>query len=350
MDIEEIIGEDALFASMEKCARGVKWKGAVARFRHHWPDEIEKLCSQLHDGSYRERKAKYFIVTEPKQREIMSIHFRDRVFQRSLNDVAIYPQASRSFIADNFACQKGKGTEAARDRLKEFLYQFFRKHGTDGYVLKIDIKGYYPNMDHKYAETMFRRYMDDETYQLALSVLARLPGDIGYNPGSQIVQIVGITALDSLDHFIKERLRVKYYIRYMDDFILIHHDREYLKACLEEISKRLREIKMDIHPQKTKIQSIKDPILYLGFVYRLTGTGKVVILADPKKIKHEKKKIRRMVMLVRKGELSKRDVDAHFKAYKASARYGNSHNLIYRLNRWYEDLWKEQNEQHNHKT
>ena len=272
----------------------------------------------------------------------MSIHFRDRIYQRSLNDVAIYPQVTKHFIADNFACQKGKGTEAARNRLKEFLYQHYWKHGADGYVLKIDIEGYYPNMDHEFAETMLQEYLDDETYQMTKDVLARLPGDVGYNPGSQIVQIVGITALDKIDHFIKEKLRIKHYIRYMDDFILLHPDKDYLEFCLAEISNLLEAQEMAINEKKTFIQPITKPIKFLGFVYRLTQTGKVVILADPKKIKHEKKKIKRMVNLVKKGKLTKHDVDKHFKAWKSSVRYGNSHQLIFNLNRWYESLWEGQ--------
>lgn len=344
MDRENIIGVDALKTSMDKCSVGVRWKGTVAHYRHYWLDEIPKLSEQLFNGTYQERKAKFFTITEPKRREIMSIHFRDRVYQRSLNDVAIYPQVTRSFIADNFACQKGKGTDHARDRLKEFMHRFYRKYKTDGYILKIDIKGYYPNMNHAFAESLFEKYVDDETYQMAKSVLAHLPGDVGYNPGSQIVQIVGITALNDIDHFIKERLRIMYYIRYMDDFILMHESREYLENCLAEIRKLLTERYMSINEQKTFIQPISKTVTFLGFDYRLTETGKVLVLANPKKIKHERKKIKRMVALVEKGELTKREVDGHFKAYKVSIRYGNSHRLIERLNRWYESLWETKNE------
>lgn len=351
MEKEKIIGEDALFESMNKCAKGVKWKGTVAYYRHHWPDEIETLGRQLHDGTYRERRAKFFTITEPKVRDIMSIHFRDRIYQRSLNDVAIYPQVVRHFIHDNYACQKGKGTKPARDRLAEFLRKYYRKHGTEGYVLKADIKGYYPNMSHDFAESMMRRYLDDETFEMAQKVLAGLPGDIGYNPGSQIVQIVGITALDKVDHYIKERLRIKYYIRYMDDLILLHHDREYLEECRCRIEEKLRSQEMELNQKKTMITDIKKPILFLGFQYRLTDTGKVVILADPKKIKHERKKIKRMVTLVEKGNMTRQEVDLHFKAYKACIRYGNSHNLIHRLNEWYRGLWEsEGNEEKEHRN
>ena len=346
-----MIGVDALFDSMNKCAKGVRWKGTVAYFRHNWTDEIPKLSDQLHNGSYKERRAKFFTITEPKVREIMSIHFRDRVYQRSLNDVAIYPQVSRSFIADNFACQKGKGTLAARQRLEEYLHRYYRKYGTDGYILKIDIKGYYPNMNHRFAEKMLSEYLDDDTYQMAARVLQHLPGEVGYNPGSQIVQIVGITALDDTDHYIKERLGVKYYIRYMDDFLIIHHDRETVEGYLAAIRAKLEGQGMRINESKTFIQKVRDPVTHLGFIYRLTPSGKVVVLADPAKIKHEKKKVMRMIAKVKKGEMTKHDVDVHFKAFKGSVRYGNSHQLIYRLNRWYESLWKEQeNGINNHKV
>lgn len=351
MDKENVISIDALYNSMNKCAKGVRWKGTVAYFRHNWTDEIPKLANQLHDGTYKERCAKFFTITEPKVREIMSIHFRDRVYQRSLNDVAIYPQVSRSFIADNFACQKGKGTLAARKRLEDYLHQYYRKYGIDGYILKLDIKGYYPNMNHRFAEQMLSKYLDDETYQMAKTVLEHLPGEVGYNPGSQIVQIVGITALDDTDHYIKERLGVKYYIRYMDDFLIIHHDRKTIESCLAAIRAKLEDQGMRINESKTFIQKVRDPVTHLGFIYRLTPSGKVVVLADPAKIKHEKKKVMRMIAKVRKGEMTKHDVDVHFKAFKGSVRYGNSHQLIYRLNRWYESLWKEQkNGINNHKV
>lgn len=340
---DDIIGYDALYDSFEKCKKGVRWKGTTAYYTHHWPDEIERLANELESGAYEERKAKLFTVYEPKVREIMSIHFRDRIYQRSLSDNAIFPEVSKSFIPDNFACQPDKGTEPARDRLKEFLHRYYRKYGTDGYVLKIDIKGYYPNMDREKSINILGQYIGGNTYRRAEEILLNMPGENGYNPGSHIVQLVGITVLDDVDHFIKEELRIKYYIRYMDDFILIHHDKEYLKYCLERIIEKLAEIKMSVHPDKTFIQPITHTLTFLGFDYRLTDTGKVLIFVNPEKIKHAKRKIKRMVTLVQKGKKTKHSVDVHFKAYKACVRYGNSHNLIYRLNRWYESLWEGDN-------
>lgn len=338
--IEDIMGYDALFESLMKCKRGVSWKSTTGYYVHNWNTEMLRMEEELKSGTYKKHKPRFFMIYEPKVREIMSIHFRDRIYIRSLNDNAIYPQITKSLIYDNFACQKGKGTDLARERLRDFLYSFYRKYRLDGYYLQCDIKGYYPNMSRKFSKEIVGDYLDEVTNKLIQIELDYHPGDVGYNPGEQTIQNVGIVALDKLDHFIKERLRIKYYIRYMDDFILIHEDKDYLNYCLSEISKYLDSIEMSLNYSKTYIKSISEKIFYLGYVYRLTETGKVVILANTDKIKRSKKKIKRMIHLVEKGERTKHDVDTYFKCWKASLRFGNSHKLIENLNTWYAEQWK----------
>lgn len=350
---EDVFDEDVIYRKMKQAISGVRWKPSVGYFVHHYITEIEELSQMLRDGTYAPRKPKFFRITEPKPRRIMSVHIKDRIYLRALNDIAIYPQITKSLIPDNFACQKGKGTDPARKRLREFLRAFYRRNGCQGYRLQVDIHGYYPNMNREYAKSVFRKRMTSETYPLAEQALGFHPGDIGFSPGDQTIQNVGIAALDNLDHYVKECLRIKYYIRYMDDFILLHRSREYLEYCYAEIEKVLARQHMEINTSKTEIQPITEPILFLGFKYRLTESGKVVILADPRKIKHERKKLKRMAAHALEGKpirkkkreiyLSKHDVDVHFKAYKATIRFGNSRKLIYNLNRFYESLWKGQN-------
>lgn len=341
MDIEEIISFEALYNSMNKCVKGVLWKDGVASFYHNWIRELLRLERELHTETYRERKPIFFTLTEPKIREIMSIAFRDRIYQRSLNDVAIYPATTRTFIYDNFACQQGKGTEKAKERLKEFLRRFYRKHGTEGYVLQCDIKGYYPNMRHDVAKEILRKYLDDEVYQLAAEILDNFPGEVGFNPGSQIIQIVGITALNEMDHFIKERLRIKYYIRYMDDFLLISNDKKQLEHSFECIKEILANMDMELNLKKTSIYPITKGIKFLGFYFKLKDTGKVVVSIDPKKIKHERRKLRRMANLVKKGLKSREKVDEHFESWKVHASYGDSYKMIQNMNSFYDSLWRD---------
>ena len=338
---ENVVGFEALCNSMNKCRKGVIWKDSVAHYYLNGIEETLKLEKQLREGTYKARKPVCFTITHPKEREIVSISFRDRVYQRSLNDNAIYPQMSRGFIYDNMACQKGKGTDKARKRLKIFLQKYYRKHGTDGYVLQCDIHGYYPNMKHEVALEVFKKKLDAWTYEKTEKVLnEQYNGDIGYNPGSQMVQIAGISVLDPLDHYIKEVLRIKYYIRYMDDFILIHEDEEYLNYCKEKIEERLKIKGFTFNQKKTKIYSLQKGVTFLGFTFKLTETGKVIMILKPKNVKQERKKLYRLVQQAKRGEKTKAKVDECYYGWRNHAEKGNSTKLLQRMDKYYKDLWK----------
>lgn len=339
---EEIVGFEALYESMDKCKKGVRWKDSVAHYHLNALEETIKLERELHDGTYRPRRPKEFTVYAPKKRDILSNAFRDRVYQRSLNDNELYPQMTRSFIRDNCACQKGKGTDDCRGRLEVFLHRYFINHGKDGFVLQVDIKGYYPNMDHGIAEETFRRKLDDETYQRVVDTLQeQYKGEKGYNPGSQMVQIAGISVLDGLDHFVKEELRCEYYLRFMDDFVVISHDEEHLKDCAARIESFLNDMHFEMNLKKTGVYALKKGIKFLGFKFILTSTGKVLRFIDPKNVKNQKKKLFRLVSLCKKGELKRADVDAAYKCWRAHAQKGNSWKLIQRMNAYYASLWRE---------
>lgn len=341
MDMEDVIGYEALWNSMMKCKRGVIWKDSVANFVLNAPQEIAKLTDQLHDGNYKPRPHKYFTIRYPKERQIMSISFRDRVYQRSLNDVAIYPAMARSFIYDNCACQKGKGADFARERFKCHLQRYFRKHGRDGVCLKIDIKGYYPNMRHDTAKDTFRQKLDPDAYAMAERILDDFPGEVGYNPGSQIIQIAGISVLDGVDHYIKERLRVRQYIRYMDDMVLLLPDKGTAEKILADLTGRLARIGFEPHKGKTTIEPLARPIRFLGFDYRLTATGCVLMTADPQRIKSTRRKLRRMAAKAKRGEITRAKVDESYLSWKAHAAKGDSHNLIRRMDAYYHNLWRD---------
>lgn len=342
-----VIGFDALYDSMWKCSSGVRWKESTLAFNLHGIERVITLEEQLSDGTYKQREPVKFTVTSPKRREIVSIGFRDRVYQRSLNDNAIYPAMTKSLIWDNVACQKGKGTDCARNRLKEMMRHHYRKHGREGHVLQCDIKGYYPSMSHDVVKAKFRKHLDPEIYRRAEAVLdGQYDGDIGYNPGSQMIQIAGIALLDEVDHFIKERLRIKNYIRYMDDFILIHEDKEYLKYCQEEIAKELAKLGFELHPKKTKIYPISRGIPFLGFTFRLTKTGKVVMTIKSDNVRKERKRLVRLVHKAKRGELTRAQADACFAAWIAHAEHGNSFKLIQRMRKFYKALWEEEYDNH----
>lgn len=339
---QELISYDALYETYCKCRRGVSWKPSVAHFVLNAVEEITKLTNQLNDGTYKPRKPKPVKITYPKPRDGLSIAFRDRVYQRSLNDNAVYPLLTKSFAYDNAACQRGKGTDFARARLKRHLRRYFMRYGYDGYILQIDIKGYYPHMRHDVAKIAFERHLPPDVYMMAANVLdGQYSGDVGYNPGSQMVQIAGISTLDGLDHYIKERLHAKFYLRYMDDFLLIHHDRHVLEFWLHQIKRRLSLLGFEVSPKKTTIKPIKHKFRWLGFDYHVTITGKIIMSVNPARVKHERRKLRRMVKLAKQGRLTRDKIDECYASWRNHASKGNSYKLLRRMDKFYESLWRE---------
>ena len=338
---ESVIGFDALYQSMWKCLKGVLWKDSVASFYLRAGENISKLAQELENGKYKAKPPIHFTVTSPKPREIASIAFRDRVYQRSLNDNIVYPIMTKSFIYDNFACQKGKGTDAARNRLKKFLRKCYRVYGKNLYVCQFDIHGYYPNMDHELTEKMFQEKLDDWSYIQVQNILHKqYEGEKGYNPGSQLVQIAGISMLDGMDHYIKERLHIKFYIRYMDDFIIIYNDINTIKKWKEEIESYLNDLKFEINPKKTMIYSIDRGIKFLGFKFSLTNTGKVLMQIVPESVKRERKKLYRLVKKCKKGKIPKTSVDTSYQAWRNHAEKGNNYKLLCRMDEYYRSLWE----------
>lgn len=341
-EIERIIGFEALYYSMRKCQKGVIWKDSVASYRMNGIERTLKLSEQLIEGKYSPSPMCKFKIMSPKPREIASVSFRDRVYQRSLNDNYVYPVMTRSFIYDNFACQKGKGTDAARERLKEFLRRYYRKHGADGYVAQFDIHGYYPTMDHRATELTFQKKLNPEIFERVQRVLhQQYDGDAGYYAGSQLIQIAGISILDSMDHYIKEKLRARFYIRYMDDFLIISHDREYLEKCMKEIIDYLTGLRFTVNEKKTRIYPLRSGIDFLGFTFSLTATGKVLMQIRSENVKRQRRKLVRLVKRSRSGLIPREKVDESYAAWRNHASKGNSWKLLQRMNSYYRNLWRE---------
>lgn len=340
--------EDVLYESMMKCKNGKMWKASVARYVLHGIEETLDLADAIKDGKYKPRKPHEFELFYPKRRPCSSIHFKDRIVQRSLNDNVIYPIMTENFIWDNMACQQGKGTTAAMDRLDHFLHRLYINNGNSVqglWVLQADIQGYYRSMRHDVADNLFTERLPECVATHAIEWLHnQYPGDIGYAPGSQMVQILGISMLNHMDHAIKEQAGAKTYSRYMDDFYIISSSKQFLESCLAVIEQELDAIGLHLHPAKTKIYPLSKGIKVLGFTFRLTNTGKVIRIIDPDNVKHERKKLYRMAQLVKDGKMRRSKMLECYDAWKAHARLGNSYKLIRRMDAYVKELLREVNQ------
>ena len=155
-----------------------------------------------------------------------------------------------------------------------------------------------------------------------------------------MVQILGISLLDPMDHAVKERVRAKIYERYMDDFFIISNDKAFLEECKRVIQESLATLGMELHPKKTRIYPLKDGITVLGFTFRLTDTGKVIRLIAPKNVKHERKKLYRMAEMVKRGEIPRAKFDECYTAWKAHADKGNTFKVQQRMDQYVKTLFE----------
>ena len=127
----------------------------------------------------------------------------------------------------------------------------------------------------------------------------------------------------------------------MDDILIIHHSKEELEQMLVKIEEQLDEIGFWAHKDKTHITPLSDGFLWLGFEYRITATGKIIMTLNSANVKHERKKLRKLVKLAKKGRITKAKVDECYKSWKANASKGNSYKLIQRMDEYYNNLWRE---------
>lgn len=339
--LEYALSEEGLYESLQKCIKGTNWKTSVASFELNGLKKCHKLSKQLNDRSYVPKKLKTFDITRPKRRTCTVIGITDRVYQRSLNDNIVYPKMTRSLIRENAACQKGKGTDYARTLLKRDLFRlnYNQLNEKNGYALLLDIQGYYPNMQHKIVKDTFKRYLNKDEYERVEEILDyQYPGEIGFTPGSQLIQIAGISVLSPLDHYIKEKLKIKYYIRYMDDFVLLHESKEYLQNCRVKIEQFLNNMKFELNKSKSQIIDIySQPIPFLGFTFQIKSSGKIIVRVKSSKFREQKRRLKRLRSCVTKGTIS---LDAFDNIANEDIRYLKKNCNVSRYYKEYSNLYQ----------
>lgn len=199
----------------------------------------------------------------------------DKVVQHAIVDNALYEAITRSFIPANCASQVDKGMHYGLDLLKEFMSDYWRKNRTtEGWVLKCDVRHFFASIDHDLLKEKLRKVVvDDRMYRL-MCVYIDASAD-GLPLGYQTSQLLALLFLDGFDHFVKERLRIKYYVRYMDDFLLIHPDKKYLQYCQKEIETYLGKLRLELN-EKTNIFPLRHGVDFLGFHTYITESGQIV--------------------------------------------------------------------------
>ena len=280
--------------AFKKAKKNKRFKEGVEEFEMNLEEELFKLQKELNNKIYYPKPLRRFVIRDPKSRVIHASHFRDRVVHHALVNI-LQPIFEPAFVYDSFANQIGKGTHKALERFDEFKRKVSKngklirdaKYSNQviGYVLKADIKHYFHTVDHdKLLEIIGRKVKDEKVIWLIKKILKNKENsfpavshenscsalqnshDKGMPLGNLTSQFFANVYLSELDYFVKHELKAKFYIRYVDDFVLLDKSRENLENYITEINNFLRnELKLELHPDKSKIFPIYHGASFLGF-------------------------------------------------------------------------------------
>ena len=347
MGYKEAITFGELHKAAMQCARGIRWKESVQDYLRNILTRTLTLCRDLERRRYQIQPYVRFLIHCPKTREIVSTRLRDRVVQRAMCNNGLYADLVRGFIYDNCACLVGKGVHFAQKRLAAHMHRYYRRHGATGWVLKMDIRKFFPSIPHTVAKsTVAKRVRDPDFVRMVADIVdsfgdSRPPEVVAADPfgkrgialGSQISQLVALAVLDDLDHIIKERLRMRYYVRYMDDLVILHPDRNVLRAVMLTAQAHLAEIGLQLNP-KSCIYPVAQGVLFLKFRYLLTPTGKVVKRVTHEAIGKERRKLRALHRLYAAGEMTGKQVNEHFTTWVAHMNHANSRGMVQQMRQY----------------
>ena len=340
-DFDKVFSFKNLYDAFSKCRKGVMWKSSTKRYKANLLRNTYDLYTQLQDGTYRSKGFYEFdIIERGKPRHIRSVHISERCVQRNLCDESIIPLLERSLIYDNGASMKNKGIDFAVRRIETQLHRHYRKYGSEGYILQFDFKSFFDNINHDVVFKILRNiYTDDKLYGLA-TMFVRNFGVKGLGLGSQVSQIMAIAVPNVADHYIKEKLHIKGYGRYMDDGYLIHQDKEYLKQCLKELRAIYEKLGIKLNEKKTQIVKLSHGFTFLKTKFNLLPSGRVLKRPCRKSIvtmRRKLKKLKKMGLGYDAARISINSWLGHMKRYKS---YKACKNMKELFNRLYIEDWK----------
>ena len=350
--LEDVINYETMIQSLHDCKLGKMWKDSMLQFNAYSDFYFENIISGIYSKRFRFGTLYHTYINERgKVRLVCSLKAQDRVVQKAINQNFILPAFTPSLVNGNCASLRDRGITYALNKFKHQLFKAYMKWGNNFYVLKCDIHGYFDSISHDYIYDLISQYTSDDRllylfrnvfneykYDSFIHNGERVPYGIGL--GGEMPQSFGIICLNELDHLIEEELHIQV-VRYMDDFILLHNDYNYLMACMKFIKEYLLRIGLQLNEKKTNIIHIKDGAIFLKFHFYLKDTGKVIMIASKEGRIREQRKLKSMSDLLDEGLIEYSDILGSFKSWRGHVQLGNNKYVIDYMNALFDSLFIE---------
>lgn len=348
---------EELYNSYLEARKNKRYRDDVLKYTDDLESNLIELQNELIWQTYKVGAYRPFFVYEPKKRLVMALDFKDRVAQWSIYR-QLNPYYDSLFIEDSYACRKGKGSHAAANRLQYWLRQTDRKPDR-WYYLKLDISKYFYRVDHAVLLNILRKRIKDERLMGLLAVIINseeqafgLPAgvapddcpeeewlyEVGMPIGNLTSQLFANVYLNELDQHCKHDLRLHYYIRYMDDIIILHNDKRQLQEIKVDIENFLFEVLHLSLNSKTAIRPTRLGIDFVG--YRIFSTHRILKKQTARRIIRN---VTRMSKELSDGTLTREEFMRSASSYNGILQHCNSYGLRRKLNEIYKSRREDKN-------
>lgn len=269
-----IISPESLFSAWDVFKKGKQSKLDVQRFGWNLEENIFKLHRDLKDKIYKHGDYQGFYISDPKQRHIHKATVRDRIFHHAVF-ATLNPIFEPTFISNSFSCRIGKGTHKGIDVLDKTLRQISSNSFKPCFALKCDIKKFFETINHSILLSIIRKRIKDadamclleEIIESFISQYSTIFERKGLPIGNLTSQLFANIYLNEFDQFVKHNLKIKHYIRYTDDFVIVAKDKLYLKNLIKSIHSFLSDkLALELHPKKVTIRKSHQGIDFLGYI------------------------------------------------------------------------------------
>ena len=320
-------------------SKNVKNKRSLYNFEINKMQNITNILSMLYNSEIGHTKYNIFLIYEPKCRLVMSLSVRDKIINHFVTRYALEKNLTKYLDSRNIATRKNMGTDYGIKLVKKYINKIKRSN-EDFYILKIDISKYFYSIDHNVLKNELKDKLDNYEYDIVCKIIDTTNDEYvnkeilrnienknidlplyyhgkGLPIGNMTSQFLSIFYLNRLDHFIVHDLKLKYYVRYMDDFIIIDKDLEKLKYAKKIITKKLEEeYKLKVNSKKSFIVNSKIGFAFLGYVFKVRD-GKTIINIKKSNLEKIKKRVKKVNYLFKNKRIS------HYKAFCTIMTYSN---------------------------
>ena len=282
---DNITSLENIYASWREFQNGKKNRVDVSLFARNLDVYIYNLHQDLKNKSYSHFTYQAFKINDPKPRDIHKAIVRDRLLHHAIHRV-LYPYFDTKFIYDSYSCRVNKGTHKAINRFRYFERKVSKNNTKQCYILKCDVRKFFANIDHQILKNILARHIQDtDTLKLLSNIIdsfcalvvdsppikGEMPtgrGGLGLPLGNLTSQLLVNIYMNEFDQYMKHKLKIKYYIRYADDFVILSNDKNYLEDLIKIISEFLNQnLKLQLHPDKVFIKTIFSGVDFLGWVH-----------------------------------------------------------------------------------